>query len=499
DSTTFVVAFTPSATGTREAVLHIASSDTTSNPFLINLTGTGTAPVIVVEQPLGTPLASGTSTVDFGSGLTGEALPLTFTIRNTGSAPLTSILLGTDGDNAADYAVTTALLHIASSDTPSNPFLINLPGTGTAPVIVVEQPLGTPLASGTSTVDFGSGLTGEARPLTFTIRNTGSAPLTSILLSTDGANVADYEVTAAPTTTVAAEDSTTFVVTFTPSATGTREAVLCIASNDTSSNPFSIKLIGTAPLIAVEQVLGTGLISGSGTVDFGSCLTGEAMPLTFTIRNIGSAELTSIAVGMEGAHAADYVVTAAPATSVVSGDSTSFTVTFTPSATGTRAAALHIASDDMANNPFNINLTGTGLTAFQEWASASGLPTEQTDPGQAPQGDGVPNLLKFAFNLDPTQADVRKLSVGADEMAGLPGETWVDGVLRIEFIRRKACTNPGITYTPQFSSSVDLWTDFTGTPVVTSIDSTWERVVIEDAPPVGSTQRFGHLKVVTIP
>src|SRR5204862_73933 len=43
-----------------------------------------------------------------------------------------------------------------------------------------------------------------------------------------------------------------------------------------------------------------------------------------------------------------------------SNSSTSFTVTFTPTAAGARAAAIHIASNDADENPFDISLTGTG-------------------------------------------------------------------------------------------------------------------------------------------
>jgi hypothetical protein len=71
------------------------------------------------------------------------------------------------------------------------------------------------------------------------------------------------------------------------------------------------------------------------------------------------------------------------------------------------------------------------------------------------------------------------------------------GKQRLEFLRRKASTNPGITYTAQFSSSVGSWTNFTGTETVsqlTPVSTTWERVVVDD--PSGGATRFGRLKVV---
>ena len=89
------------------------------------------------------------------------------------------------------------------------------------------------------------------------------------------------------------------------------------------------------------------------------------------------------------------------------------------------------------------------------------------------------------------------MSVGAGGTAGLPGYQYVGGKLRVEFLRRKAGTNPGISYTPQFSSSIGTWTDFTGPVTVTSIDGTWERVVADD-PNTGGA-RYGRVKVVQSP
>jgi hypothetical protein len=110
----------------------------------------------------------------------------------------------------------------------------------------------------------------------------------------------------------------------------------------------------------------------------------------------------------------------------------------------------------------------------------------------------VVNLLKFAFNMDPTKPDRRTLSVGAKGTVGLPGGDMVDGVLCIEFLRRKAGTHPGITYIPQFSSDLDFRDDFTGAESVSQLSpesSTWERVRVADPAP-GPGQRFGRLKVV---
>jgi hypothetical protein len=133
------------------------------------------------------------------------------------------------------------------------------------------------------------------------------------------------------------------------------------------------------------------------------------------------------------------------------------------------------------------------LSAYDTWAIAAGLGAG-ANPAATPKSDGVTNLQKYAFNLDASKPDVRRLVVGAGGLVGLPGTVTDAGpVLRMEYLRRKASTNPGITYTAQFGSDLIGWTAATGTP--TSIDATWERVLVIDTPPLGSIKRFGRVMV----
>ena len=102
---------------------------------------------------------------------------------------------------------------------------------------------------------------------------------------------------------------------------------------------------------------------------------------------------------------------------------------------------------DIANTAA-VNVTPVS-SPFDTWASA--LPDGQRGAKQTPMGDGGTNLEKFAFNMNQLAPDVRHLTVGANETAGLPGGVVTGGVLRIEFLRRKfvSAANPGITYTAQ--------------------------------------------------
>lgn len=118
----------------------------------------------------------------------------------------------------------------------------------------------------------------------------------------------------------------------------------------------------SAPEIAVEQPLGTNLVDGTASVNLGSVnLSSSSAPITFTVKNTGALDLTGLALSKDGTHSSDYTLSSLGASSLAPGASTTFTVTFTPGATGTRTAAIHLTSNDADENPFDISLTGTGV------------------------------------------------------------------------------------------------------------------------------------------
>ena len=82
---------------------------------------------------------------------------------------------------------------------------------------------------------------------------------------------------------------------------------------------------------------------------------------TFTIRNTGTANLTGLAITKTGANAKNFTVKPPLKTTLAPGASTTFKVTFKPSAKGNRKAAIHIKSNDSNENPFDIALTGKGV------------------------------------------------------------------------------------------------------------------------------------------
>ncbi|MBI1191748.1 MAG: choice-of-anchor D domain-containing protein [Bacteroidetes bacterium] len=420
-STTFEVTFNPSALGLRSATLSIANNDADENPYNFSIQGTGVDPEmnvvgnsVSIADEDATP--SLTDFTDFGNALiTGGTVVRTFTVQNTGTASLSlsgaSPYVSISGTDAADFAVTaipsnsivasgsttfqitfdpsatglrTAALSIANNDADEDPYNFSIQGNGTnlAPemdvtgnsVSIVDGDATPALADHT---DFGSTAVASGTVVrTFTIQNTGTGSLgltgTSPYVAISGTHAADFSVTAIPSNAIAASSSTTFQITFDPSAAGTRSAALSIANDDADENPynFSIQGTGNAPEMnvvgnSVSIVDGDATPSATDHTDFGSALVASGTVVrTFTVQNTGTAALNltgaSPHVVVGGTHAADFSVTAIPSNSIATSGSTTFQITFAPSAIGTRSATLTIANDDLDENPYNFSIQGNG-------------------------------------------------------------------------------------------------------------------------------------------
>lgn len=139
---------------------------------------------------------------------------------------------------------------------------LTLSSGGATPEIALEgpSPLTTNIVNNTGTQDFGTVLLGANTSLTFTIRNTGTADLTDLIITKDGTNAADFTVSAVnPAAPVPAGGSATFSVQFAPSAIGAASAAIHIANNTTNANPFSISLAGAGTTAYNNWTVAKGL------------------------------------------------------------------------------------------------------------------------------------------------------------------------------------------------------------------------------------------------
>ena len=133
--------------------------------------------------------------------------------------------------------------------------------------------------------------------------------------------------------------------------------------NGSSGLVESITSFSFFPEIAVQQPAGTNLTDGATTNNFGNGVVGaNSAPRTFIVTNVGNLNLNLGAFVIDGTNAADFSVSVPGTNAVAPASNTTFTVTFNPGAPGNRAASLHLTNDDSDENPFDIALTGFGMS-----------------------------------------------------------------------------------------------------------------------------------------
>jgi len=147
---------------------------------------------------------------------------------------------------------------------------------------------------------------------------------------------------------VAASASCTLSVTFKPTATGTRTGAVTITDN---ANPATqtVRLTGTGASAAVVRLFPPSLTFPAQAV--GTSSSAQSV----TLSNTGSAALTITSIAASG----DSSQTNTCGSSVAANANCTLSVTFNPTAAGSRTGAVTIA-DDAVGSPQTVALTGTG-------------------------------------------------------------------------------------------------------------------------------------------
>jgi hypothetical protein len=186
----------------------------------------------------------------------------------------------------------------------------------------------------------------------------------------------------------------------------------------------------------------------------------------------------------------------------ITGSGTAYVVTVVP-ISGAVVLSLPqntVIDIDGAGNFASNSLAVTYRDSYQQWAFDHGVSGTNESQLADGDGDGVSQLLEYAFNLDPAKADSALYHPTTQPSSGLPRMMVVPTnptgqQLMLQYLRRKAV--PDLSYTPQFSSALDNFTNASGAPVVESINTDWERVTIGDT---GSgSPRFGRVRITLLP
>ncbi len=219
-------------------------------------------PALVIEQPNGTHDSSAaglqTPTLNQNSYALHYAIPSNWASKTFNDAvwpnasTYTEATVGVNNKPAytnfpAQFSTSGASFIWSSNLVLDNEVIVRYTGPASVQQIAVEQPSGTPLTDGSSTVAYGSVNVGSTLSKTFVIRNNSATTALNITGATiDGGNASNFTVTTSPASSIAASGNTTMVVQFAPTTAGAKAAAIHIASSDASVGAaFDINLTGT--------------------------------------------------------------------------------------------------------------------------------------------------------------------------------------------------------------------------------------------------------------
>jgi hypothetical protein len=422
-------------------------------PNEINLVGNVTS---IVDGETNTTTGDFT---DFGNVVVLATNPNIFTIENTGASVLnlTGVpnMVFISGANADQFSVTAqpsgstiagpgsdnftitfsptssgpkvAEVFIYNDDADENPYNFAIEGNGIAQEINVTGN-GNNIADGENTptvlqdTDFGGTTNGTPLVNTFTIENLTSGTNLDITgISISGVNNTDFTIGGfTPTVSVAGLASTTFTVSFDPLATGVRFAEISIVNDDDDENPYNFTIKGNGITPSEIDIQGNGVSivdgdtspDGSDDTDFGSVAEagGNSNANVFTIYNTGDENLDISAIVVSGTNAGDFTLSGfTPTVNIAGLNSTTFTITFNPSAVGIRTATVTVTNTDGNEGTYNFDVQGNGTSSSNVKISdtpSSSILCSGTITDSDAQGDGdYEDNEDFTYTISSTNAD----------------------------------------------------------------------------------------------
>lgn len=216
---------------------------------------------------------------------------------------------------------------------------------------------------------------------TLTLKNTGTATLTITAIAIIGTDARAFAQTHTCGSSLAPGASCGIRVTFKPTASGTLMTNLATTDNAAGSPQH-------APLSGI----GTTAKLSPTSLSFGTVAIGTASPgKTVTLTNVGTATLTITGVAITGTNAGDFVQTHTCGSSLAVAARCSISVTFKPTASGGRAAAVSV-SDNAAGSPQKVTLSGTGFMrgTLDGYCLHPGLScSAEYDPTECPLGEAA--------------------------------------------------------------------------------------------------------------
>ncbi len=418
------------------------------------------------------------SSVDFGSVTVGTSKTLSMTVSNTGTASITvsSATISTKYFSLSAPSLPVAIL--AGQSTPvSVVFSPNAAGTFNATASITSNAsnsaatlslTGTGIASGQLAVSptsesFGSVTVGSQSNQTITLTNNSGTTvnISQAVVSGTGFTLSGITTPLA----LNASQSTTFTVTFAPNASGSASGNVTITSN--APNPsLSVALSGTGAAV--------GALGASPTsLNFGTVTVGSNLGLSETVTNTGGSTVTISQVAISGTGFTLSGIST-PVT-LRAGQSTNFTVTFTPAAAASASGSVTVTSNG-SNPTLAIALAGVGSTVAGQ-LSATPAPIAVGSIVAGTSGTASGSLTATGANVTVTAANTSNSRFAISGLS-LPtvipaGQSASFTITYSPLVAGADSSNLSFTSNAQVATTTDTATG-TGTPApVHTVSLTW--------------------------
>ncbi len=269
---------------------------------------------------------------------------------------------------------------------------------------------------------------------TVTVSNTGT---TSLTVSSVTVTNAAFKLTNGCTRSVSAGKTCTVSVAFAPTVTGTITGTLTIVSTG-STTAKTVALTGTAVAGSV-----TGSVTPSSLTFASTTVGATSAAQTVTVRNTGSLSLTVSSVTLSGTNAAAFAQTNTCTAALAANATCTVSVTFKPTAAGTAAATLSIASN-ATGSPFSVALSGTAVAATTSYTLT---PTALTF---ASQSVGTTSVVQ---NVVVKNTGTTSLTVTAATLSGASSAAFAVTNGCTASLATNATCNLGVSFKPTVSGS----------------------------------------------
>ena len=358
---TYTVSFNPTTQGVATGSLTIPNSGDTQ---VIGLFGTS-------EQAAG---STSVSTVDFGHVTLGNSsAPTNVILNNDGNISLavnsltvTGPFTATQncGTMPASVSVTgsciVSVVYTPTTTAVETGTLSIATGAGTKTVSLSGTGIGVPVASlSSSTMAFNNVTVGSSNTtLAVVLSSTGTGPTTFTAAPAFASGTSpEYTVTGYSCgATLAAGDSCTVNVKFSPSVIGAATGTLNFATN-LADSPTQVSLTSTG-------VQAVGALTAATTANFGSVILGNTSSLVFTYTNSGNIAATGVQASVTGSQlilGSNSCGTAGTPVTVAAGGSCQVTVSFTPGSVGAVSGYSVTVASSAAGSPNTVALSGSGV------------------------------------------------------------------------------------------------------------------------------------------